>query len=75
MEVFHHNIKVINGVFISCINDRTQTKLIKAKTYWQTKWMFDIKKIFSSDTFLAKSIIQVREYTEMNGSKHENWQV
>ena len=25
--------KVINGVFISCITDWTQTKLIKAKTW------------------------------------------
>ena len=45
-KVFYNNTKVINRVFISCITDWTQTKLIKAKTYRQTKWMFHINKSF-----------------------------
>ena len=45
-KVFSNNTKVINRVFIRFITDWTQTKLIKAKTYWQTKWMFHINKSF-----------------------------
>ena len=36
-KVFYNNTKTINRVFISCITDWTQTKLIKAKSYRQTK--------------------------------------
>ena len=45
-KVFYINAKMINRVFSSCITDWTQTKLIKAKIYRQTKWMFHITKSF-----------------------------